>query len=308
MAALTLTDIFAELAREGRAPRDRWPAGEQLEAFGLVEQGAWVIPAAPFDPLVAEQIRTGLSRRARNWLVSLDVLPVVGSTNAELMERARHTSVDGSLYTAELQLSGRGRRGRSWVSPFGANLAISMGVAVNRRPAELGGVSLVVGLAALDALEQFGIAGLALKWPNDLLLNEAKLGGILIELAQGHGTELVVGLGLNVSLPDTVRRALPEAVADLASVVEPPGRSHLVATIASSVVEFLSEFDRIGFAPFIPAFNQRHHYQGRECQVLGSDGTQFGVVSGVAEGGELILDTPQGPRSFHGGEVSLRQA
>lgn len=308
MAAVTLTDFFAELAREGRAPRERWPAEERLEDFGLLEQGAWVIPAAPFDPLVPEQIRSGLSRRACNWLVSLDVRPVVGSTNVELMERARHASVDGSLCTAELQMSGRGRRGRTWMSPFGANLAVSLGIALDRPPAELGGVSLVVGLAALDALEQLGIAGLALKWPNDLLLNDAKLGGILIELAQGHGTELVVGLGLNVSLPDTVRRALPEAVADLASVAVPPGRSRLVATIASSVVEFLSEYDRIGFAPFIPAFNQRHHYHGRECRVLGSDGAQFGVVSGVAEGGELILETPQGPRNFHGGEVSLRGA
>lgn len=308
MAAVTLTDFFAELAREGRAPRERWPAEERLDDFGLLEQGAWLIPAAPFDPLVPEQIRSGLSRRARNWLVSLDVRPVVGSTNVELMERARHASVDGSLCTAELQLSGRGRRGRTWVSPFGANLAVSLGIALHRPAAELGGVSLVVGLAALDALEQLGIAGLALKWPNDLLLNDAKLGGILIELAQGHGTELVVGLGLNVSLPDSVRRALPEAVADLASVAVPPGRSRLVATIASSVVEFLSEFDRIGFSPFIPAFNQRHHYHGRECRVLGSDGAQFGVVSGVGEGGELMLETPQGPRNFHGGEVSLRGA
>ncbi len=308
MGTLTLTEFFTELARDGRVSRDAWPADQRLEEFGLLEEGAWVIPAAPFDPLSAAEIRRSLSRRARNWLVSLDVVPVVGSTNAELMERARHASVDGSLYTAELQLSGRGRRGRSWMSPFGANLAISMGIAVDRPAADLGGVSLVVGLAALDALEQFGIAGLALKWPNDLLLNEAKLGGILIELAQAQDTELVVGLGLNVSLPDSVRRSLPEAVVDLASVAAAPGRSRLVAGIASSVVEFLSEFARLGFEPFIPAFNQRHCYHGRECQVLGSDGTRSGVVSGVAKGGELILDTPQGSRKFNSGEVSLRRA
>jgi len=308
MAALTLSECFAELAREGRVPRHAWPADQRLEAFGLCEEGAWVTPAAPFDPLSAEEIRHGLSRRARSWLVALDVLPVVGSTNAELMERARHASVDGSLCTAELQLSGRGRRGRSWMSPFGANLAVSMGVAVDRPAAELGGASLVVGLAVLDALEQFGIDGLALKWPNDLLLNEAKLGGILIELAQAHGTELVVGLGLNVSLPDSVRRGLPDAVIDLASAAAAPGRSRLVAAIASSVVEFLGEFARIGFDPFIPAFNQRHCYQGRECQVLAADGAQFGVVTGVAEDGELILDTQQGPKNFHSGEVSLRRA
>ncbi|MDZ7669632.1 MAG: biotin--[acetyl-CoA-carboxylase] ligase [Gammaproteobacteria bacterium] len=304
---MTFTEFFTVLARDGRAPRDSWPADQRLEDFGLLEQGAWVIPAAPFDPLSAEEIRRGLSRRARNWLVSLEVLPVVGSTNAELMERARHAPVNGSLYTAELQLSGRGRRGRRWMSPFGANLAISMGIAVDRPAADLGGASLVVGLAALDALEQFGIDGLALKWPNDLLLNEAKLGGILIELAQAQGTELVVGLGLNVSLPDSARRGLPDAVADLASVAAAPERSRLVAAITSSVVEFLDEFARVGFVPFIPAFNQRHCYQGRECQVLAGDGAQFGVVSGVAQGGELILDTPEGPKNFHGGEVSLRR-
>jgi BirA family transcriptional regulator, biotin operon repressor / biotin---[acetyl-CoA-carboxylase] ligase len=300
-------EIFRELARHGRAARMAWPADEPLDDYGLAVRDDWIVPAAPFDPLREADIRQGLSRRARQWLVHLDVWPSIGSTNAELMERGRRGSIDGAMCTAELQLSGRGRRGRAWASPFGANIAMSLGIAVDASPAELGGASLVVGLAALDALEQLGISGLAVKWPNDLLLNGAKLGGILIEMSQSQGTELVVGLGLNVALPESVRRGLPESVADLAGVDPPPRRSQLVAAIASSIVDFVDEFSRLGLAPFIPVFNRRHHFHGCQCQVLQAEGPVSGKVSGVSERGELILETVAGPVTFNSGEVSLRQ-
>lgn len=305
---VTHEEFFRELACHGRAACIAWPADEALDEFGLVARGDWIVPAAPFDPLREADIRRALSRRASQWLVHMDVWPSIGSTNAELMERGRRGSVDGVMCTAELQLSGRGRRGHAWASPFGGNIAMSLGIAVDAAPAELGGASLVVGLAALDALERFGISGLAVKWPNDVLLNGAKLGGILIEMSHSQRAEIVVGLGLNVALPESVRRALPQAVADLAGIGPPPPRSQLVAAIASSIVEFVNEFGRLGLAPFIPVFNRRHYFHGCQCQVLQGDGPVPGKVSGVSERGELILETLAGPVTFNSGEVSLRQA
>src|SRR5690606_6260917 len=123
-------------------------------------------------------------------------------------------SVDGHVCLAELQIAGRGRRGRDWFSPFGANLALTIGKRIDRPAAALGGASLVVGLAVLDALEQLGVPELALKWPNDVLLRGAKLGGILIELSARPQTELVVGIGLNVALPPRIRAELPQEVTD----------------------------------------------------------------------------------------------
>jgi BirA family biotin operon repressor/biotin-[acetyl-CoA-carboxylase] ligase len=299
-------DVFARLARDGSAPLAAWPAGEDLEAYGLIAAGDRIVPAGRFDPLAPERIREALSLRARAWLRQLEVYPVIGSTNAELIGRAQHQAVDGSVCLAELQVQGRGRRGRSWSSPFGANLAISLGIAVDRPAAGLGGVSLVVGLAVLDALERLGIAGVVLKWPNDVLLVDAKLGGILIEMTQTRGTELVVGIGLNVCLPHRLRAALPQPVADLSHLSSPPPRSELAGKVISSVVEFVGEFERLGFEPFKAAFDARHYYHGRECQVLQGERRIPGTVAGVTDTGELILLTPDGPRTFHGGEVSLR--
>ena len=298
--------FFAELAARGHAALSDWPLDDELWRYGLEADGDRVVPAGRRDPLDAGQVRAALSARAAAWLRRLDVFPVIGSTNAELMTRAATASVDGHVCLAELQLAGRGRRGRGWFSPFGANLALTLGKRVDRPPASLGGASLVVGLAVLDALEQLGVPGLTLKWPNDLLLGGAKLGGILIELGARPQTELVAGIGLNVALPARIRAELPREVTDLSSLADPPGRNGLAARIVSSTVELLDGFEQYGFDAFQAAFDERHHHHGRVCRVLQGDRQITGTVVGVTRQGELMLETADGPRVFSGGEVSLR--
>ena len=303
---MTLETFFTRLARHGSAPRSDWPFGEDPESYGLVVKDDRLLPAGRFDPLVPGAIQQALSRQAASWLQRLDVHPVIGSTNAELMAEAQQRSVDGCVSMAELQLRGRGRRGRRWSSPFGANLAISIGVALDRPASALGGVSLVVGLAVLDVLEALEVSDLSLKWPNDILLGDAKLGGILIEMVRRNGIELVVGIGLNVVLPEPIRAVLPPGVADLSHTTPLPSRSFLAGRVISSVTQFVHEFERMGFAPFRPAFDARHRYRGRHCRVLQGDRSIQGIVTGVGDDGELILQTSEGLRTFHGGEVSLR--
>lgn len=308
MMTEALTRFFAELSRSGVAPLSAWPLDDDLEVFGLERRGELVVPTAPFDPLDSTAIRAALSPQARSWLRDLTVLPVIGSTNMVLMERAQQGSVDGCVCLAELQVQGRGRRGRTWLSPFGANLAVSIGIAVNGPPAALGGASLVVGLAVVAALEQLGASELGLKWPNDVLLRGAKLGGILIEMTQsGAGVQLVVGVGVNVVVPAAVRAKLDLPVADLASSGASPGRSLLAGKIIASVVEFVGQFARVGFLPFIPVFNAKHAFHGREVHILQGEQRIPGRVSGVSEQGGLLLETATGQKEFHGGEVSLRE-
>lgn len=304
---MSLERFFTVLARHGSAPLADWPEGEDLAGFGLALEGNRVVPEAGHDPLDAARIRAALSPAAGVWLQALEVHPVIGSTNLRLMERARTESVRGHVCMAELQLQGRGRRGRSWASPFGAQLALSLGLAVNVVPARLGGISLVVGLAVLDALEACGARGLSLKWPNDLLLGEGKLGGILIELAQAADRVLIVGIGLNVALPDHVRASLPVPVADVRAAGVRAPRSELAAGVLSRVVEFVADFERRGFEPFRAAFDARHQYHAQPCQVLVGDARVDGIVAGVSAGGGLLLETADGRREFHAGEVSLRQ-
>jgi BirA family transcriptional regulator, biotin operon repressor / biotin---[acetyl-CoA-carboxylase] ligase len=309
MEADLLTSFFEELARSGSAPLAAWPIDEDLEVYGLQRVGDSVEPLVAYDPLCPVGIRAALTPPCIEWLSSIEVWPVIGSTNAELMRRAQTSSINGCVCLAEIQTQGRGRRGRAWYSPFGANLAASIGLAMSRPASTLGGASLVVGLAVVDALDRLGVPDIALKWPNDVLLAGAKVGGILIEMLQlGSQVQLVVGIGLNVSLPQQLRTQLEQEVADLVSSGFSHPRDRLAATVVSSVVEFMVEFDRSGFQPFIEAFNERHYYQGRQVQVLQGESRISGEVRGVSDGGALLLQTPSGLAQFHGGEVSLRQS
>lgn len=301
--------FVARLLREGRVARDESPlTSEDAAALGLESMDGFLALPAAWDPLDAQAIRALLGEQARGWLTRLDVQPAVGSTNAILVQRAQEGSIAGQVCMAELQFAGRGRRGRAWFSPLGGNLALSLGFDARRAPVELGGFSLVVGLAVVDALEAAGFSGLTLKWPNDILLGGEKLGGILIELVQRAAAHsVVVGVGLNVRLPATVRGRLDQAVTDLASAGRDlPPRSLLAARLISSIVEFEHGFTETGFAPFAPVFDARHAYQGTEVVLLQGEHRIEGRVCGVALDGGLRISSPAGEHVVHGGEVSLR--
>ena len=306
----TAARFVTELLERGCAQVARCPFPlETVGSLGLRREGDWLVPPSDWDPLDARAIRDALGSLARAWLRGLEVWPAIGSTNAELVRRAHETSIDGHVCMAELQTVGRGRRGRGWFSPLGGSLALSLGFAAPRLPAELGGLSLVVGLAVVDALESAGVVGLALKWPNDILLQGAKLGGILIELSEVRGTfSLVVGVGLNVRLPEDVRRQLDQEVADLASAgAVLPSRSALASRLISSIVEFETGFAATGFEPFAAVFDRRHAYQDAAVSILQGDQCAEGRVLGVMPDGGLRIRTGEGERIVHGGEVSLRQ-
>jgi len=301
--------FFGDLLAHGSAPLHACPlAAAQLEALGLRQMGTQLLLPADWDPLAAVDIRAGLGSATAAWLTRLDVYPAIGSTNAELAGRARFEPIAGHVCLAEVQLAGRGRRGRSWQSPLGGNLALSLGLSPPRPVPELGALSLVVGLAVLDALEGCGVEGLALKWPNDVLLRGAKLGGILMELVPGPGgAAVVVGVGINVRLPAAARLGIEQAVADLASAAPVlPRRSHLAARLVDCIVTFAQGFAESGFAPFVPAFDHRHAYQDAEVVILQADRALQARVLGVAQDGGLRIMTTEGERTVHGGEVSLR--
>jgi len=304
-----ITRFVAGLLATGCALVSEWPLTvEVAEELGLRREGDLLLLPAPWDPLDTGRIRDALSARAGAWLRAIEVRAAIGSTNAELVERARAGSIAGHVCLAELQLAGRGRRGRTWLSPLGGNLALSLGFEASRPTAELGGFSLVVGIAVVDALESCGVEGLSLKWPNDILLNGAKLGGILIELVQGEGAiSLVVGVGLNVRLPVQARHRLDQVVADLASIREDlPGRSELAGRLISSIVEFEAGFSAAGFGPFAPVFDRRHAYRDADVEILQGDRSFAGRVLGVELDGGLRIHAAIGDVVVHGGEVSLR--
>ncbi len=273
-----------------------------------VTDGEVRIPA-DIERLDEERIIEGLSTRAREWLSELNVFPVIGSTSSALMQRAEQASVQGVVNLAELQVRGRGRRGRTWLSPFARNLAMSFGVWVPQPPQELGGFSLAVGLATVDVLANHGIAEVELKWPNDVLLAGKKLAGVLIELVpRERGTELVVGIGMNLRLPEAARLDIDQPATDLAHTGVSVARNDLAARLLSSIVDYTDGFAARGFAPMQSAFDQHHRLQGSACHLVQGNTVIEGVVLGVTAQGELLLNTAEGTRAFSAGEVSLRSA
>ena len=282
----------------------------QLAALGLRVDGNAVRLDDDIDLLRERAIRAGLDERATRWLRALEVRASIDSTNAYLLAEAAKASVGGRVATAEMQTAGRGRRGRRWLSPFGRNLAVSVGLSSARPSAEVGALSLAVGLAVRAALLEQGLVGVELKWPNDVLLHGRKVAGILIELARPTPpVEIVVGIGVNVGCAEVVRARVDQAVADVAEQLSRPSRNALLAAILNQLVAYAGRFEAEGFAPLRQAWQDAHRYQRAEVAVrLPAGGPVTGTVLGIREDGALLLETDSGQRAFSGGEITVRPA
>ena len=316
-----IAEFLEQLIEQRQLPLSLWPreAGSH-EGYGLTSANGFIVLDSNVEVLEESAVKANLSATAASWLQQLDVHRALGSTNGYLMDSAQRGSIDGWICLADVQTQGRGRRGRRWMSPFAQNLAMSLGITVGASPATLGGLSLAVGLAAVDCLGSLGVQDVQLKWPNDLLLEGGKLGGILLELVSckvsgkvsntdsAPRAQVVVGIGLNLELPEAVRKEVDQVIADLSSHGYLVSRNVLAGRLASSIVDYVGQFERAGFAPMRQVFDMHHRYHGKRCRIVSGKDEVVGVVAGVSETGALILETPQGPRSFVSGEVSLREA
>lgn len=263
--------------------------------------------ALPF--LDSSAIRAALGRRAGKLMI--EVADVIDSTNSELARRAGSGEVHRHLLAAEWQTAGRGRRGRSWAAVLGGSLTFSLGWRFSQGAGHLSALPLAVGLALARALEAAGFAGVALKWPNDLIHGDAKLGGILVELSgDALGPSLaIVGVGLNVRLPASLGHDIGQRVTDLTAVSGRTtiDRNMLLARFVTEMVSVLERFSDAGFAPLRAAWQRRHAYQEKAVHVLLPDGgTVRGLVVGVDAAGALVLDSGGRRMRFVSGEVSLR--
>ncbi|MEJ5989448.1 biotin--[acetyl-CoA-carboxylase] ligase [Ramlibacter sp. PS3R-8] len=233
---------------------------------------------------------------------TVEVLPLLDSTNTELMRRARKGLGDPVLLVAEQQNAGRGRLGRDWLSSAGDSLTFSLGLPL--APADWSGLSLAVGASVAEALHP----DIVLKWPNDLWLGDRKLGGILIETASfGDGAAgaryAVIGIGLNIApRPPGGLSTPPAALRELLPQADGPA---VLERIAGPLVRDVQRFERDGFAAFRHRFEQRDALRGRAVQL--SDGTA-GTAQGVDAGGSLLVHTAAGLQAISSSEVSVRPA
>lgn len=305
------------LAREaGQTRAAVWKRIEALREAGVAIEaspGQGYRLARPLDLLDADALRAALPDAAGAELAGLEVAWSIDSTNSELLRRgAPSRGVDVLL--AERQTGGRGRRGRSWESPLGANLYLSLARSFEGGLARLGGLSLVAGIAVAEALRASGFARVGLKWPNDLVVDDGaglrKLGGLLVEGGGEHGgpASAVVGLGLNVTMPARGARRIDQPWIDLAALGPTPGRTALAAAVLAHLLPALARFDREGFTPFAARWQACDVLRGREATLHLHGGVEAVRVLGLGEGGALRVRGADGrERDVHAGEVSLRR-
>lgn len=256
--------------------------------------------------------RALLEKAATELGYGIYLLPEVDSTSSEALRllQARQ-AVAPFVVLAESQTRGRGRRGRTWQSPVAENLYLSIAYPVTGGLAQLQGASLCVGLAVLDALGPLELADVGLKWPNDILVDGRKLGGVLLELV-GDPQDIchvVIGIGLNVNsrLLDAVQQPWTSLYRVLGQRID---RSELALCLMRSLARYWGVQQREGFGALREEWEAAHLWQGRRC-VLSSEGGRAveGVVLGVTNDGSLRLDLAQaGEQAFCAGELSLRLA
>ena len=270
---------------------------------------------SPLDLLDAAGLEVALAAATRARRARLELLPETESTNSALVAMAPPEPGTWLGCLAEFQSAGRGRRGRSWLAPFASGLCLSFGWTLREPPAELAALTLAVGVAALRSLARFEIAGLALKWPNDVLQGDRKIGGILCELRAEAGgpAYAVIGIGLNVRLPSATRAAIVAAgglaPVDVAEALAPapcPSRSQLAAALLDELVRMALEFEVHGFAPFLAEWQRADALRDRPVRVIAHAATRDGVARGIDGDGSLRVELGGRLERVSSGEVTLR--
>jgi BirA family biotin operon repressor/biotin-[acetyl-CoA-carboxylase] ligase len=275
----------------------------RLLATGWVEREADEIRLpAPFDFLDADRISAALGARAAE--IEVRVLDACPSTNTTLLAGALDAPT--RLLAAEEQTAGRGRRGRRWLSCVGAGLTFSVGRRMACPARELAPLSIAAGVASVRALRTLGAGDVTLKWPNDLMVQGAKLGGILAETrVRGPVAAAVVGIGLNWRVARGLEARLRRRIAVLEDCVRPlPSRNLIVARIAAEMLDALAVFEARGLEPFTSDWAAFDAYRGQRLRVRLADGRVLaGVAEGLAGDGGLRLRTRSGVRAVRGGRV-----
>jgi BirA family biotin operon repressor/biotin-[acetyl-CoA-carboxylase] ligase len=290
-----------------------WKHIDALRDLGIpiesVHGKGYCLPGAT-ELLDAAAIRAQVAADTQARLGAVETFLEIDSTSNWLRAQALDGAPSGTVCLAEIQHAGRGRRGRTWVSPFAANLYLSLLWRSSAGVAALGGLSLVAGIAVLRCLQAHGVHSAALKWPNDLLVNGSKLAGVLIDVV-GESTgpcAVIIGIGLNVEMPDRAAADIDQPWVDLRTLTgaERLSRNHLAATLLDQLMPAIRLFEAEGMPAFMAEWRRHDAAHGREVELHLNNEVIFGTACGIDAGGALLVETAAGRRRFTTGEVSLR--
>lgn len=295
-----------------------WKQMAKLEAYGLTVDavpGRGYRLRRPIDFLDVAGIESALGAACAR-VGRLELFLELDSTNRHLL--GQPAPAPGTMHAAlaEFQHAGRGRQGRSWKAPLGGGLCLSVAWQFAETPPGLSALSLAIGVTVRRVLKGLTNLAIGLKWPNDLVFDDRKLGGILVEIsAEQHGAcRVVAGLGLNVSIPPEQLAALSDwehGAVDLDTALggSMPGRSELAGSLMAALAALFEAYPHSGFEPYAGEWRQAHVLADRPVRLVEPAGESFGVVRGIEADGALLLETRGGGlRRVVAGDVSLRRA
>lgn len=288
-----------------------WNALQDAESLGVrlfsVRGKGYRLPE-PVRFIEAERVLVAMGEHADKF--NLEIHDRLASTNTHLMQQAATGAPHGACVVTELQTQGRGRRGRVWQAGLGNSLTFSLLWRFDCGAGALSGLSLAVGVALMRTLVELGVTGAGLKWPNDILHENRKLAGILIEL-QGDmdgPSAAVIGIGLNLRLPEHLRKSIDQAATDLHSIApQPVDASNSLGTILRHLAMVLEQFEHDGFESLRNEWMAQHAHENQLVRLLMPDGREIeGMAGGIGADGALLVHTSDGLQRFMAGEVSLR--
>lgn len=291
-----------------------WNYVKTLEAAGFefhAVKGKGTRLKFPIELLDKEKITSHLPIDRKALLQHLEVLDVCPSTNQYLAQKnSLMPLVNGAICMAEMQTLGRGRLGKTWVSPYGQNIYMSFVWNFKSGISSLSGLSLACGVAVCHALKSLGLTGHGLKWPNDILWQGKKLGGILVEIqgeSQG-GYTAIIGIGINYQMSKQASNDIDQPWTDVCQAYGAPmGRNKLVAALMTEVLSVLGSYEDQGLLPYLKEWNEFDCYRGKAVRIISGKACEQGIAQGITRNGELQLLKPNGDiQLVVSGEVSLR--
>ncbi len=294
-----------------------WKHLNELKSAGLqidARPGIGYCLRQPLELLDETAIRRGLDAPASAALGRLEIHDSLESTSERLRSLPPPAADRFDAVFAEYQTGGRGRRGRQWLSPFGGGLCLSVNRWFETAPAVLSALTLAVGVGVCRALRNEFSEAVNLKWPNDIVADEGKLGGLLVDMQgeAGGPISLVVGIGLNFEVSDTMAEQImstgglpPVGLRELAGASE-PSRNRLAARLINAMHAVLTEFERDGFDAFVDEWHRYDWLADRPVTAQAGRHSLSGLARGIANDGALLIDSNGEMQRVVAGEVSLR--
>ena len=302
--------LLAELISRGQLRANEWPSDFPLVAADLgleidLEEGSLSV-AEPIIELDIPYLRDSLAKKEPS--LNLRYSRFVSSTNTMMVDSYSEGNSSDSLILCEFQYEGRGRRGKTWRSPYASTIMFSLGMKVPKALKSIKGLSCALGLSIAKTLNSLGVSNVSVKWPNDVYINGRKVCGILVELVSisSDDSAVVIGVGLNYRLTNDYIDLIDKPSTDLVSQGIEESRSQVLGRLVEKLCEDFRRFAENGFSVFKEDFNRIHWLSGRLVEISqGSGAVTSGIVSGVNGEGELLLIKGNEEVPIIGGEISL---